>query len=1019
MCRLAGLALLAAVAAGLSVPTQAVLAAPEAETELETLRVARGDSLSLLLHRAGIEAVDIDRISRAIQKRTNLRRLRAGREVRLLFRVEGESQRIPVAVSVQTGSARFVEATRTAGGGYQARRTSIPLVRPVPLAEVAFERDGLTVTVRRNETIGGILYRHGVDGETVDAVVSALQTRFDPRGLMPGHAIEIVAGRDAKGAPTLQGVALHLDDDAAVAVIRTDGGGFAARRTTGTALRAARLAPESAPATAPAPASVAAPATVAEYDLPPQKPTLAEAETPAPATAQPATAQPITAEPEGEQQSAEAPASEPESEPAPESFALRYTLHAGSTLLDLLLDADVRRPEAVALVQSLRRVFNPRRLPAGITVRVTKRPVPGFEPRIARVEIELPQGRYIQVERGEKGRFSSLIMDEPPPPPAQPRAVAKAGQAERRDQAAAASTAPSEAERHDQAAAVSAPAPKPEPEPLPPSAELITMRSGDTLMAVLRRHGIDRVEADRAIQAARELINLRRLGIGQEITLVTGTDEKGADTLQTVALRVGKERFVKVSRTVGGRFEASRVDHLALSAAPLQLTATAHATLDGESGLDGTGRDSVNGYGDVMKGAFVSAAAPVTLALPVVEAGPPKKPVPAHGIVNGTANASVDDDDGLLRKAVVIRKGDTLSAALTRAGGTRAEAEAAIVAFRKVHNPRHLRIGQTLSLAFDPANESNGTPRLASFALDVAPNRDVVVTRGDDGIFLPSVVDRPLDRVLHRTVGAVDSSLYDAVLAAGMPIQTFMEMVYVFSYDVDFQREIQPGNRFEALYEAAYDLAGDFVENGPLLYARLEVGDRTIELFRYEPDEGPADYLDARGESVRKALMRTPINGARLSSGYGMRMHPILGYNKKHLGLDFAAPTGTPIFAAGDGTITRIGRAGNYGKYIRIRHNGTYSTGYAHLSGYAKGMKRGKRVRQGQVIGYVGSTGMSTGPHLHYEVMQGERRINPMKLKLPTGRKLKGAELTAFQQQVQKITILLAEVPTATRVARR
>ena len=165
--------------------------------------------------------------------------------------------------------------------------------------------------------------------------------------------------------------------------------------------------------------------------------------------------------------------------------------------------------------------------------------------------------------------------------------------------------------------------------------------------------------------------------------------------------------------------------------------------------------------------------------------------------------------------------------------------------------------------------------------------------------------------------------------------------------------------------------------------------------------------------------MRTPINGARLSSGYGMRMHPILGYNKKHLGLDFAAPMGTPIFAAGDGTITRIGRAGNYGKYIRIRHNGTYSTGYAHLSGYAKGMKRGKRVRQGQVIGYVGSTGMSTGPHLHYEVMQGNKRINPMKLKLPTGRKLKGAELAAFQQQVQKITILLAEVPTATRVARR
>lgn len=966
MYRLAGLALLVAVAAGLTLPTQAALAAPEAETELETLRVARGDTFSLLLHRAGVEAVDIDGISKAIQRKTNLHRLRAGREVRLLFRVEGENRRIPIAISVQTGSTRFVEATRTARGGYRAHRTSVPLARPVSLSEVAFERDGRTVTVRRNETIGGILHRDGIDGETVDAVVGALRTIFDPRGLMPGHDIEIVAaGRDANGAPTLQGVALHLDDDAAVAVIRTDGGGFAARRTTGTALRAARLAPDPAPSSAPVTATAAA--TVAESDIPPQKPTVAAAESPAPAAEQ-------TAAPH-ERRSADAPASEPQ----PDTFSLRYTLHAGSTLLDLLLDAEVRRSEAVALVQSLRRVFNPRRLPAGITVRVTKRPVPGFEPRIARVEIELPQGRYVQVERGEKGRFSSRITDEPPPPPVQPRAVAKAGktaEAEGRDRVDAASAAP--------------------PEPLPPSAELITVRSGDTLMAILRRHGIDRVEADRAIQEARRLFNLRRLRIGQEIALVTGIDEKGADTLQTVALRVGEWRFVKVSRTVDGRFKASRVDHLALSEAPLQLAAEASIAVNG---------------------AFAAAAAPITVALPAAaEAGSAER---AYDIVNGTASEELERDDGLLRKAVVIRKGDTLLAALTRAGGTREEAEAAIVAFRKVHNPRRLRIGQTLSLSFDPANGSNGAPSLASFALDVAPDRDVVVTRGDDGIYLPKVVDRPLDWVLHRTVGAVDSSLYDAVLAAGMPMKTFMEMVYIFSYDVDFQREIQPGNRFEALYEAAYNMAGDFVETGPPLYTRLEVGDRTIELFRFEPDEGPADYLDARGESVRKALMRTPINGARLSSGYGMRKHPILGYNKKHLGLDFAAPTGTPIFAAGDGTITRIGRAGNYGKYIRIRHNGTYSTGYAHLSGYAKGMKRGKRVRQGQVIGYVGSTGMSTGPHLHYEVMRGEKRINPMKLKLPTGRKLKGAELAAFQQQVQKITILLAEVPSVTRVARR
>lgn len=170
-----------------------------------------------------------------------------------------------------------------------------------------------------------------------------------------------------------------------------------------------------------------------------------------------------------------------------------------------------------------------------------------------------------------------------------------------------------------------------------------------------------------------------------------------------------------------------------------------------------------------------------------------------------------------------------------------------------------------------------------------------------------------------------------------------------------------------------------------------------------------ADYLDAKGASVRKALLRTPIDGARLSSGYGKRKHPILGYNKKHLGVDFAAPIGTPIYAAGDGTITMIGRHGNAGNYIRIRHNGTYNTSYSHLSGFAEGMKQGKRVRQGRVIGYVGSTGMSTGPHLHYEVMRGSNRINPMTLKLPSGRKLEGSELAAFRRQVLRITGILVE----------
>ncbi len=971
-----------AVAVALAVPIQTALASVSAETELETLRFGRGDSLSVMLNRSGVRAVEADRIIKAIQKRTNLRRMSVGREVRLLFRVESEQRRVPITVSVETRPGRYVEAIRTAQGGYNARRTSIPLAQPVSLSDVAFERDGRTMTVRRNETISGILRRNGVDGETVDAVTGALRANFDPRDLMPGHKIALVAGRDANGAPHLVGVALYLDDDAAVAVVRTDGGGFASRRTTASALRAAGLQTAAAPAV--------------EEVIPLQKPTTTRE------------AVETGAEIADQLGAGDLPYDGPQHTAEPNFIELSRTLRSGRTLMDVLLDADVRRPEADALVQSLRRVFNPRRLPAGVTVRVTKKPVEGFEPRIALLDIELPKGRHIVVERGEKGRFSSRITKEPPAP-AEPRAVAIAAEVDRTEPIAAPAT-PADA--------------------LPPSATRITVRSGDTLMAVLRRHGIDRVEADRAIQATRKLFNLRRLRVGQEITLVTGIDETGADTLKAVALRVGDDRYVKVSRVASGYFDATEVDQLGLMTAPLTRVATVATPPDDKPQRD---RASVADRGQVMTGAFVAAAAPTATVSSGLE--PQGAADPHGGAVNGTvlpvikdtvngtfsnhAGTPLDGDDGLVRKAVVIRSGDTLSVALTRAGGSREEAEAAIVAFREVHNPRKLRVGQTLSLAFEPESGSKGTPRLAALALDVAADRDVVVTRSEDGAFLPSVVDRPLDRVLQRTAGTIDSSLYVSARAAGMPNQVLMEMVHIFSFDVDFQREIQRGNRFEVLYEAVFNRDGEFVENGPILYAKLEVGEREVELFRYEPDEGPADYLDGAGASVRKALMRTPINGARLSSGYGMRKHPILGYNKKHLGVDFAAPVGTPIYAGGDGTITMIGRHGNFGKYVRIRHNSTYSTGYAHLSGYAKGMKKGKRVRQGQVIAYVGSTGMSTGPHLHYEVMRGNKRINPMTLKLPSGRKLKGHELAEFQAQVQKITILLAEVPVITKLANR
>jgi len=307
--------------------------------------------------------------------------------------------------------------------------------------------------------------------------------------------------------------------------------------------------------------------------------------------------------------------------------------------------------------------------------------------------------------------------------------------------------------------------------------------------------------------------------------------------------------------------------------------------------------------------------------------------------------------------------------------------------------------------------------RLAEIALDVAPDRDILVARREDDRFHASEVARDLVRRLEKAEGIIQTSLYDAAMEAGLPISILMEMVQIFSFDVDFQREIQKGDKFEVLYENLLNDDGESVALGPVLFAALSVSGKMIGLYRHEPGNGPVDYFNIKGQSARKALMLTPINGASLSSGYGMRRHPVLGYNKMHRGLDFSAPRGTAIVAAGDGVIERAGRNGSYGNYVRIRHNGTYQTAYAHMKGFARGIRSGQRVRQGQTIGYVGTTGRSTGPHLHYEVLRSGTQMNPRKLKLPTGQKLKGADLAQFEQQVRKIRVLIAEVPSAQKIA--
>ena len=243
----------------------------------------------------------------------------------------------------------------------------------------------------------------------------------------------------------------------------------------------------------------------------------------------------------------------------------------------------------------------------------------------------------------------------------------------------------------------------------------------------------------------------------------------------------------------------------------------------------------------------------------------------------------------------------------------------------------------------------------------------------------------------------INESLYKSAISSDIPPNIIMQFVNLYGFDVDFQREIRNGNKIKIYYEVFLDSKLNIRKAGNIKFASLSLSKNTYELYKYTTkDNNKFEFFNSTGKSAVKALMKTPINGASLSSGYGLRKHPILGYDRLHQGVDFAAPTGTPIMAAGTGFIEKIGMNGGAGNYIKIKHINGYKTAYGHMSKFASGLKRGSKVTQGQTIGFVGSTGMSTGPHLHYEVIFNNKKINPMKMKLPSGRKLKGKILDDF-----------------------
>ncbi|NQV83705.1 MAG: M23 family metallopeptidase [Rhodospirillales bacterium] len=359
-------------------------------------------------------------------------------------------------------------------------------------------------------------------------------------------------------------------------------------------------------------------------------------------------------------------------------------------------------------------------------------------------------------------------------------------------------------------------------------------------------------------------------------------------------------------------------------------------------------------------------------------------------------------DPGAITVPLIIGRGDTLAGLMTKAGVHNAEAQAAIFALRKLFDPRRITKNHNISLTFQPP--AAGTPAARNPALGrftgllVEPDYNTAFKVGKDANnrFTASKIEKTLNRVLTRTEGTIESSLYLSGRRAGIPDRVLVELIRAYSWDVDFQRDIRTGDGFQVMYEKLYDEHGNQVHSGDIRFAALTLSGKRHAIYRHTTKDGTDDYFDEKGRSARKALMRTPIDGARLSSGFGKRRHPILGYNKMHRGVDFAAARGTPIYAAGNGFVVKSGRNGAYGNYVKIRHNNRYHTAYAHMRRIHKSASQGKRVKQGQIIGYVGTTGRSTGPHLHYEILVGGRRTNPMRVKMPSGRKLKGTQLETF-----------------------
>ena len=360
-------------------------------------------------------------------------------------------------------------------------------------------------------------------------------------------------------------------------------------------------------------------------------------------------------------------------------------------------------------------------------------------------------------------------------------------------------------------------------------------------------------------------------------------------------------------------------------------------------------------------------------------------------------------------KTYNVQAGDSLEKILIRHSVKKDEIQLIQKKISKENTKITLKVGQEINFTFE--NSTNNQKKINSLIIPVSKTHKVHIKKNiETGILELKNIVTNLSKKIKFKESRITNSLYKTAINLGVKPNLIVDFARIYGFQVDFQRDIRKNDRFQILYEIFENDKGEAIETGNIIFANLKLSGNDLPLYFFIDKKKKTGHYDDNGKSAKKALMKTPINGARLSSSFGLRKHPILGYNKMHRGTDFAAPMGTPIMASGDGVVIRARWCGGGGNCIKIKHNSTYSTVYAHLSKFAKSVKTGARVRQGQIIGYVGSTGMSTGPHLHYEVIENGKKINSQTLKLPSGRKLKGKDRKLFEVQKIKTNVLISEI---------